>query len=106
MAQRLLGHPLNGSQYCFGHIEGERVTSRLIVGAYHYESHQLLGSCCSPPVRVLANNDVPTGAAYMCMQLPVSSSWEGWQPKVMAHVWVQSLMGLSTSLQSLKLIIE
>ena len=39
----------------------------------------LLGACCSPPIRVLANNDVPTGAAYIALTLPLRNDWDGWR---------------------------
>lgn len=53
---------------------------RLIVGAYDQVGHQLLGSTCSAPIRVLANNDVPSGAAFISLQLPIRADWDGWLP--------------------------
>ena len=53
---------------------------RLIVGAYDQVGHQLLGAACSAPIRVLANNDVPSGAAFIQLRLPIRAAWEGWQP--------------------------
>jgi hypothetical protein len=50
---------------------------RLVVGAYDAAGAALLGSCVSPPIRVLANNDVPTGAAYITLHLPLRADWEG-----------------------------
>ncbi|KAK9845461.1 hypothetical protein WJX81_006977 [Elliptochloris bilobata] len=52
---------------------------RLVVGAYDEAGEVLLGACCSPPIRVLANNDVPTGAAYIALTLPLRNDWEGWR---------------------------
>lgn len=34
-------------------------------GVYDNDTMQLLGTGLSSPIRVLANNDVPTGAAYI-----------------------------------------
>ncbi|CAL8462410.1 g1943 [Coccomyxa elongata] len=53
---------------------------RLLMGAYDQVGHQLLGSTCSAPIRVLANNDVPSGAAFISMHLPIRADWEGWLP--------------------------
>ena len=53
---------------------------RLVVGAYDQVGHQLLGAACSPPIRVLANNDVPSGAAFISLHLPLRANWEGWLP--------------------------
>ena len=52
---------------------------RLVVGAYDEAGEVLLGACCSPPIRVLANNDVPTGAAYIALTLPLRNDWDGWR---------------------------
>ena len=43
----------------------------LQVGVYSHDGTQLLGTGLSGPVRVLANNDVPTGAAYINLDVPV-----------------------------------
>ena len=51
---------------------------RLVVGVYEEAGEQLLGACCSPPIRVLANNDVPTGAAFIALPLPLRQDWDGW----------------------------
>ncbi len=56
-----------------------RTPCSLVVGAYDEAGEQLLGACCSPPIRVLANNDVPTGAAYIALTLPLRNDWEGWR---------------------------
>jgi len=41
------------------------------VGVYSHDGAQLLGTGLSGPVRVLANNDVPTGAAYINLDIPI-----------------------------------
>ncbi len=51
---------------------------RLVGGAYDASS-SLIGTSVSPPIRVLANNDVPTGAAHIEMTLQVDSDWAGWE---------------------------
>jgi hypothetical protein len=56
---------------------------RLLVAGYAAEGvggapPALLGAAVSPPVRVLANNDVPTGAAQLRLVLPLPASWAGW----------------------------
>jgi hypothetical protein len=56
---------------------------RLLVAGYAAEGVSgappaLLGAAVSPPVRVLANNDVPTGAAQLRLVLPLPASWAGW----------------------------
>jgi len=49
---------------------------RLVCGAY--AGTELIATSVSPPIRVLANNDVPGGAAHIEIQLEVDSSWPGW----------------------------
>jgi len=51
---------------------------RLLFGVYDYDSKEFLGSGVSGPIRVLANNDVPKGAAAMRVQCELSSAWQGW----------------------------
>ena len=41
------------------------------MGVYSHDGAQLLGTGLSGPVRVLANNDVPTGAAYINLDIPI-----------------------------------
>lgn len=53
-------------------------TFRLISAAFDAKG-ELIGTSPSPPVRVLANNDVPTGAAHIEMHIEVDSSWYGWE---------------------------
>ena len=50
---------------------------RLIAAAYDTD-RKLLGSCCSLPINVLANNDAPNGPAFIDLNLPLEDSWEGW----------------------------
>ncbi len=38
----------------------------------------MLGSCCSPPIRVVSNNDCPEGAAVFNFHLPLAADWPGW----------------------------
>ena len=44
---------------------------RLVAGAYDSHGQNLLGTALSPPIRVLANNDVPTGAAFIPLTIEV-----------------------------------
>ncbi len=45
------------------HVGSKRF--RLIAGVYNQTGEELLGSGCSQPIRVLANNDIPNGAAHI-----------------------------------------
>lgn len=51
---------------------------RLVCGAYD-ASCSIIGTSVSPPIKVLANNDVPTGAAHIEMSMYVDSTWKGWE---------------------------
>ena len=51
---------------------------RLIAAVYDENRETLLGTACSPPVRVLANNDVPTGAAHLQLMMNIPATWAGW----------------------------
>ena len=53
---------------------------RLVAAAYDASGLVPLGATVSPPIRVLANNDVPTGAAFITLHLPLRSDWQGWVP--------------------------
>ena len=44
---------------------------RLVVEVHNESGEELLGSSCSQPIRVLANNDCPTGAAAIQFIVPV-----------------------------------
>jgi len=50
---------------------------RLITAVYDSKGRHLT-STASPPVRVLANNDVPTGAAHLQIVAKLPQDWEGW----------------------------
>ena len=54
--------------YCAIDQAGRHVGSksiRLVVGVYSQTEKDLLGSACSQPIRVMANNDIPHGAAHI-----------------------------------------
>ena len=59
---------------------------RLVAGMYETGGDILLGTAISGPIRVLANNDVPTGAAYIPLVLTANSSWEGWSSNCEARM--------------------
>ncbi len=46
-----------------GHVGSK--SFRLVVGVYSQTGKDLLGSACSQPIRVMANNDIPHGAAHI-----------------------------------------
>ena len=59
--------------YCAIDEAGSHVGSksfRLVVGVYSQTGKDLLGSACSQPIRVVANNAIPHGAAHI--PLPVT----------------------------------
>ena len=49
---------------------------RLLFGIFSATSDEFLGSGVSGPIRVLANNDVPKGAACLRIRSPCGSSPE------------------------------
>ncbi|PSC68915.1 UDP pyrophosphate synthase [Micractinium conductrix] len=51
---------------------------RLLAGVYDISGERLLATAVSPPIRVLANNDVPTGAARIPIDVQLPADWEGW----------------------------
>lgn len=55
---------------------------RLLFGVYEQNTTKLLGSGVSGPIRVLANNDVPQGAAAMKVRCGLNDSWVGWNDAV------------------------
>ncbi len=57
---------------------------RLLFGVYEQNTTKLLGSAVSGPIRVLANNDVPKGAAAMKVRCGLDDSWVGWSDSVEA----------------------
>eukprot|EP00887_Chlorella_sp_A99_P003945 scaffold11.g3945.t1 len=60
------------------HVGGR--SFRLLAAMYEAGGRggRLLGAAVSPPVKVLANNDVPTGAAHIQLHMEVDAAWEGW----------------------------
>lgn len=58
--------------------ESVYLDGRMIAGLYSAGNPECLGTSISPPIRVLANNDVPTGAAYIKYVLHPDPSWNGW----------------------------
>lgn len=41
-----------------------------------------LSTTMSGPIRVLANNDVPSGAAFIPLVLETHEAWEGWRANI------------------------
>lgn len=41
-----------------------------------------LSTTMSGPIRVLANNDVPSGAAFIPLVLETEQGWEGWRANI------------------------
>ena len=52
---------------------------RLLFGVTDAETGEKIGAAVSAPIRVLANNDAPNGAAYIHMPIPLANSWKGWK---------------------------
>ncbi|KAL0018388.1 hypothetical protein WJX77_002518 [Trebouxia sp. C0004] len=74
----------NRYMYCAIDEAGSHVGSksfRLVVGVYSQTGKDLLGSACSQPIRVMANNDIPNGAAHIPLIVHVRKDWVGWQTK-------------------------
>lgn len=55
---------------------------RLVAAIYDENRTKLLGTTVSPPVRVLANNDVPTGAAHLQLMVNLPTTWAGWESAI------------------------
>jgi hypothetical protein len=51
---------------------------RLVAGIYNRQGTRLLATSVSQPIRVLANNDMPTGAARILLDAQLPADWEGW----------------------------
>ena len=51
---------------------------RLLFSVDDASTGERIGSAVSAPIRVLANNDAPNGAAYINMPVPLTDGWEGW----------------------------
>ncbi|DBA67780.1 TPA: hypothetical protein ACH3X2_001214 [Trebouxia sp. C0005] len=74
----------NRYMYCAIDEAGSHVGSksfRLVVGVYSQGGKDLLGSACSQPIRVMANNDIPHGAAHIPLVVHVRKDWAGWQTR-------------------------
>ena len=52
---------------------------RLLFSVEDAETGKKIGSAVSAPIRVLANNDAPNGAAFIQMPIPLNQDWEGWK---------------------------
>ena len=53
------------------HVGNKRF--RLVAMVYEQNEQDLIGTACSKPVRVVANNDVPTGAAHIKLSCNITS---------------------------------
>lgn len=78
------GNAMKDAKYMFISIDeaGSHVRVkhfRLIAGMYGNNDTGCLGTAISGPIRVLANNDVPTGAAYIPLNITADDRWEGWK---------------------------
>ncbi|KAL0026159.1 hypothetical protein WJX79_006416 [Trebouxia sp. C0005] len=74
----------NRYMYCAIDEAGSHVGSksfRLVVGVYSQTGKDLLGSACSQPIRVMANNDIPNGAAHIPLVVNARKDWAGWQTR-------------------------
>ena len=60
------------------HLMQAACLCRLVVGAYAEHDLRMLGSACSPPIRVMSNNDCPGGAADFRIDLALDAEWPGW----------------------------
>ena len=87
----------NTSELCDGHVScrymylsiDEAATHvgnkrfRLVAMVYEQNGQDLIGTTCSQPIRVMANNDVPTGAAHIRLSCNIrSSDWLPYAPLV------------------------
>ncbi|KAK9845616.1 hypothetical protein WJX84_008808 [Apatococcus fuscideae] len=48
-----------------GHVGSNTDCFRLVFGVFAEDTGRSIGTACSPPLRVLANNDVPGGAPHI-----------------------------------------
>jgi hypothetical protein len=64
---------------------------RLVAGIYNRQGSRLLSTCVSQRIRVLANNDVPTGPARIKLDAHLPADWEGWAPQAPQLTLVESL---------------
>ena len=51
---------------------------RLLIGIFEVGGRKLLGSTVSAPIRSVANNDVPLGAATIGVDCAIPVPWKGW----------------------------
>ncbi len=54
------------------HVGNKRF--RLVAMVYEQNGQHIIGTTCSQPIRVMANNDVPTGAAHIRLSCKIRSS--------------------------------
>ena len=52
---------------------------RLVAAMFPIGENVPLSTCISGPIRVLANNDVPSGAAFIPLVLETEADWDGWR---------------------------
>ncbi|DBB13393.1 TPA: hypothetical protein ACH3X3_005126 [Trebouxia sp. C0006] len=79
----------NRYMYCAIDEAGSHVGSksfRLVVGVYGQTGKDMLGSACSQPIRVMANNDIPQGACHVQLIVNVRRDWVGCQTKKSSQV--------------------
>lgn len=58
----------------------------MVMGMYTMGDSNLIAATISAPIRVLANNDVPSGAAYIPFTLNAPGLWEGWKADMHARL--------------------
>ncbi|KAL0020222.1 hypothetical protein WJX77_004654 [Trebouxia sp. C0004] len=58
------------------HVGNKRF--RLVAMVYEQNGQDIIGTTCSQPIRVMANNDVPTGAAHIRLSCNIRREWRGW----------------------------
>ncbi|DBA88310.1 TPA: hypothetical protein ACH3X1_016529 [Trebouxia sp. C0004] len=58
------------------HVGNKRF--RLVAMVYEQNGQDLIGTTCSQPIRVMANNDVPIGAAHIRLSCSIRREWRGW----------------------------
>ena len=61
------------------HVASRICKFRLVAAVYDESRENKLCTAASPPVRVLANNDVPNGAAHLQLMVNMPSTWKGWK---------------------------
>ncbi|KAL0043852.1 hypothetical protein WJX82_008583 [Trebouxia sp. C0006] len=94
----------NRYMYCAIDEAGSHVGSksfRLVVGVYGQTGKDMLGSACSQPIRVMANNDIPQGACHVQLIVNVRRDWVGCQTKKSSQVSSQESLESPASEQVL-----